>query len=283
MNQLKLSPIITIIAFFCLGAAPVSAGAQPKQHDPSLAVSADAAIRLHRAKRIVLVDVRRPGDFERLRIPGSLNIPLYAIKTKVFLESSSLVLVNQGFHYAELGDECRRLADRGFQVSILDGGLPAWKRRGGSLAGDLFALDTMKTVSPQVFMQEKDYESTLVVDISPTRSEASIRLIPNAKHMPVFDNSDRSIAELRGLININMPFQSIVIFNESGEQYENIEKRMNRMGIETFNLQGGLAGYQKYLEGLQLSRKPRSNRMKTVSNCKPCGERQNGETSPTNK
>ncbi len=46
---------------------------------------------------------------------------------------------------------------------------------------------------------------------------------------------------------------------------------MKGMGIDTYNLQGGIAGYQKYLEGLLLSWKPRDSRMKTVSNCKPCG------------
>jgi hypothetical protein len=45
------------------------------------------------------------------------------------------------------------------------------------------------------------------------------------------------------------------------------------MGIDSFHLQGGLAGYQKYLEGLILSWKPRDSRMKTVGNCKPCGEK----------
>ena len=47
---------------------------------------------------------------------------------------------------------------------------------------------------------------------------------------------------------------------------------MNRMGLDAFYLQGGVAEYQKYLEGLMLSWKPRDSRMKTVGNCKPCGK-----------
>ncbi len=131
----------------------------------------------------------------------------------------------------------------------------------------------MKAVSPQVFFRAKDYENTLVVDISPARSEASSRLIPYANHFPVLDDPDGSMPGLKKLISKNQPFHSIIIFNETGEQYEKAQSIMGRKGIETFNLQGGIAGYQKYLEGLMLSWKPRDSRMKTVSNCKPCGEK----------
>jgi rhodanese-related sulfurtransferase len=249
-----------------------------KKHDPALAISAEAVLyKLKRNQKLTLVDVRSKKDFERLHIPGSINIPPYAVKTKTFLRSAPVVLVNEGFRYAELESECRRLAERGFKVSILDGGLPAWKRNGGQLVGDLFALEDMKTVSSQVFFRAKDYENTLVLDISSQRSEASSRLIPYAEHLPILDSSDRSKSELRKLIKKNKPFQSIVIFNESGEQYEKAEKMMNRMGIETYHLQGGVAEYRKYLDGLLLSWKPRDSRMKTVSSCKPCGEKNKEE------
>jgi predicted sulfurtransferase len=89
----------------------------------------------------------------------------------------------------------------------------------------------------------------------------------------VLDDPAGSMPGLRKLITKNKPFHSIVIFNETGEQYEKAEKMMNRIGIDTFHLKGGVAGYQKYLEGLLLSWKPRDSRMKTVSNCKPCGEK----------
>ncbi len=245
-----------------------------KKHDPSLAISVEAVLyKLKRNQKFTLVDVRSRQDFQRLHIPGSINILLYAVKTKAYLKSASVVLVNEGFRYAELENECRRLAERGFMVSILDGGLPAWKRNGGQLVGDLFVLDAMKTVSSQVFYRAKDYENTLVLDISSQRSKASSQLIPYAKHLPVLDNSDRSMPGLRKLITKNKPFQSIVIFNESGEQYEKAEKMLNRLGIDPFYLQGGVAAYQKYLDGLMLSWKPRDSRMKTVGNCKPCGEK----------
>jgi len=247
---------------------------QLKTHDPSLAISVEAVLyHLKRNQPLTLVDVRRRPDFERLHIPGSLNIPLYAVKAKTYLKSMPVVLVNEGFNYSELQTECRRLGERGFKVSILDGGLPAWYRKGGQLTGDLLALDERKAVSPQAFFRAKDYENTEAVDISINRSDASNRLFPYAKHIPILPESNGSIPELKRLYKRSNPFQSIVILNETGEQYARAEKLLNRMGIESFYLQGGIAAYQKYLDGLMLSWKPRDSRMKTVGNCKPCGEK----------
>jgi rhodanese-related sulfurtransferase len=249
---------------------------KPKKHDASLAISAETILyRLKQNQELTLVDVRSRQDFDRLSIPGAVNIGLYAVKTKTYLKSAPVVLLNEGFRYAELEDESRRLAQRGFKVSILDGGLPAWQHQGGRLTGDYFALDEMKTVSAPVFFREKNYETTLVVDISPTRSDASRKLLPYALHLPGLDSDPASEAGLRKVIakGQKSPFQSVVIFSETGAQYERAQKCLSRMGIDAFILQGGLAGYQKYLEGLLLSWKPRNSRMKTVSNCRPCGER----------
>jgi len=206
-----------------------------KKHDPSLAISVEAVLyKLRQNQALTLVDVRSRQDFERLYIPGSVNIPLYAVKTKTYLKSAPVVLVNEGFRYAELENESRRLAERGFQVFILDGGLPAWERKGGKLTGDLFALDEMKSVSAAAFFREKDYEDTLVLDISPARSETSSRLIPYAQHIPGLAGNGASASELSKLVakNKNMPFQSVVIFDEAGSQYAKAKKIISRMGLD---------------------------------------------------
>ena len=76
---------------------------KPKQHESSFAISPDAVLyKLKQKQKITLIDVRNPEDFARLHIPGSLNIPLYAVKTKVFLKSFPIVLINAGFHYSPL-------------------------------------------------------------------------------------------------------------------------------------------------------------------------------------
>jgi rhodanese-related sulfurtransferase len=254
-----------------------------KKHDPSLAISVDAVLyKLRQNQNFTLVDVRSKEDFERLHIPDSVNMALYAVKTKTYLKSAPVVLVNEGFDYGPLEIECRRLAECGFQAFILDGGLPAWKRQGGLLLGDFFALDEIISVAPQVFYREKDFDNTQVIDISPQRSQTSDRLIPYAKHMPVLDEAGGTIPGLKKLLAKHKPFSAVIVFSETGEKYDRAEAILNRMGLDTFCLQGGLAGYQKYLEGLLLSWKPRDGRMKTVSNCRPCGEKPEEEASQTN-
>lgn len=244
-----------------------------KQHDAALAIK-PAAVRyqMRQNNGLTLVDVRSSREFERLHIPGSINIPLYAVKTKSHLKSAPVVLVNGGFRYAELASECRRLAAQGYKIFILDGGLPAWHRMGGQLTGDLFALDDMKTVSAREFFLEKDYETIVVVDISPTRSKASSRLVSYARHIPLEGNSKDSIEKFKTLGIKTSAFQAIIIFSSAGENYEKANIVLSQLGIDPFYLQGGVAGYQKYLGDLRLSWTPRNKRMKATGDCGPCKE-----------
>ena len=254
---------------------------ESRHYEASLAVSVKTVLyTLKQKQKLTLVDVRRPEEFAGLNIPGSINIPLYAIKTKSFLKSTPIIIVNAGYDHRQLEQEVRRLAERGFKASILVGGLAAWNRKGGRLTGDIFALEDMKNISPKVFFRQKYYENTLVVEISPHRSEASGQLLPYARHLPILDDADGSMPALRQLISKykNKSFFSVLIFNASGKQYAEAEKILNRMGLNAFYLQGGFAAYQKYLEDLQLSWKPRGSRIKTAGSCTPCGQKAKEET-----
>ena len=69
-----------------------------KRRNPAFAISAESVLQKMRENQdIVLVDIRRRVEFEKFRIPGSINIPLFAIKTKAFLKSKSLVIVDEGY------------------------------------------------------------------------------------------------------------------------------------------------------------------------------------------
>jgi len=246
-----------------------------QRHDASFAISPDTVIyKLKQKQKITLVDVRNPEDFARLHIPGSLNIPLYAVKTKFFLKSFIIVLINEGFNYSPLESECRQLKDLGFKAFILDGGLPAWKRKANRLAGDLFALEEMQTVSPHVFFQEKDCENTLVIDISPVQMEISRQLMPYSKHLPVPADLAEWTRKLDRIITShkNQSFLSILVFNETGDGYDRANKILAGLGVNAFYLQSGVTGYKRYLEDLMLSWSPRDSRIKTNRKCRTCSE-----------
>lgn len=259
-----------------------------KQYDASFAVSVEYVLyRLKQKQNITLVDVRRPDEFNRLKIPGSINIPLYAIKTKAFLKSSSLVLVNAGYAYSLLEKECRRLNDLGFTVSMLDGGLNAWRYRNGPLEGDLLQLKTFSRVSSRIFHQEKDFSNTIVIDVSGVRGSSSKQLIPAAIHLPQVGASanqpvrNLSLDDLRASVRENRknPNSAILITNQDGKGYEQIEKTIAKADLgPVFYLAGGLDGYRRFLDHLALSRKPQAKRVKTINECSPCGKK--GEDEP---
>lgn len=287
MNQLKMSTIITIIAFFCLSSAAISAGQQLKRHDPSLAVSADSAIRQHRKNRIFLIDVRNRKAFGTLRIPGTLNMPLYAVKTQPFLKSRPIVLVNEGFAGSLLERECRQLDQKGFKASILTGGLNAWRYRNGPLEGNLFEVKAFSTVTSRIFHQEKDLTKTIVIDVSEIRSSTSRQLIPAAIHLPQIGASAKQPIQNFSASDLNAsvreikknPNSAILITNQDGKGYEHIEKTIAKANLgPVFYLAGGLSGYSRFLEHLALSRKPQAKRVKTINECSPCGKKSGSES-----
>jgi len=65
-----------------------------KQYDACLAISPHTVqYNLEQKQKITLIDVRNPKDFARLHVPGSINIPLHAVKTKFVLKSFLIVFL----------------------------------------------------------------------------------------------------------------------------------------------------------------------------------------------
>ena len=289
---MRLASLILLLfgfAYSALGASKTIVSAKPrdpinvsiKQYDASFAVTPKVVFyKLKYKKGVTLIDIRSPQDFERLRIPGSMNIPLHFIKTKTFLKATTIVLIHAGFSYSRLISECRRLKALGFKISILDGGLSVWHRKGGWLVVDLLALNEMRTISPREFLPESRYRNVFLIDISPDQTAESIRILPHAVHLPNLIHSSSSQNSFQQMIKArkNQPFQSIMVFSSTGEGYAETKRMMDRKRINAFFLQGGLAAYNQYLENLALSWQSRDSRTRAVSNCKRCGEKSEAET-----
>jgi rhodanese-related sulfurtransferase len=242
-----------------------------KKRDHSLFISAESVLsKIKQKQKIVFIDVRNPTEFETVRIPGSINIPLYFIKSRAFLKLEPLVLVNTGYPCSQMEEEFKRLRDKGFKARILRGGILSWYHSGGQLKGDLFALNGYNKISPRSFFQEKDYTNQIVLDVSKEHTQASKQLIPYATHIPFFNNLN--LRDLRaGALN-KADTNYFLIFNENGDHYEKIEKIMRKKGLEnTFYLTGGLDAYEKYLQHLVLSMQPRDSRIQGIDKCKNCG------------
>ena len=243
-----------------------------KKPDHSLVISVESVLfKIEQKQKIIFVDVRNPIEFETVRIPGSINIPLYFIKSKAFLKLKPLVLVNTVYPYSQLERECKSLRNKGFNTAILTGGILSWYRKGGQLKGDLLALNSYNKISPRIFFQEKDYANQMVLDVSKEHTQISKQLIPYATHIPYFNNLN--LGDLRVAAVNKADNKNFLIFNENGDHYEKIEKIMQKKGLEnTFYLTGGLNAYERYLQNLVLSRQPRDSRIQRIDKCRNCGD-----------
>ncbi len=228
--------------------------------------------RLKEGQNIVLVDVRSKKAFEAFSVPGSLNIPLFAIKTKPFLKSQLLVLLNEGYNELELERECEQLADSGFNVRILNGGLYYWKQKGGSLKGDPFSQKELSKMPPSVFFVEQHDGTWLVIDVTSPKSPEANGLIPSAISVPFSGNTREFVSSLMKILAADKNSQecSLLLFNNKGEKYDNIEKCLHDAGLNAFFLKGGIQAYKGFLERQATMKEAKHNTKTVVEDCPTC-------------
>jgi rhodanese-related sulfurtransferase len=276
--------IVMVICFFPTKAPPIekAATSEPlqslvsivKKRNPAFAISVAAVLHKIKEKQtITLIDVREKGRFETVNIPGSISIPLYAVKTKTYFKSTPLILINEGYNYEPLERECAHLRKVGFQVWILNGGLYGWKQGGGPLNGDHFAQAELNKVPSPIFFTEKAYEEWLIIDISSSKQTQTSSLIPKAIRIPYSKNTAVFTSRLQKAVaprKIN-PLRSLIFFNETGEDYNTIEKVIHNAGYkEAFFLKGGLAAYERFVTNLALIKQARENSKRTIKRCLNC-------------
>lgn len=131
-------PVRAFAAAFVLTATAATCRAfpDPTKTAPSL-YSAPGEVYGASGKPVapLLVDVRDAEDYAAFRIHGSINVPLFALKTKTFPSDEALVLIDRGDDPSSLEKEYAFLRSKGWRVSILNGGLARWKSDGFPLEG----------------------------------------------------------------------------------------------------------------------------------------------------
>ena len=233
----------------------------------SLAVTAAELLnKTKQDRRMTIVDVRSSEEFERLRIPGSINVALHAVKAKAYLKTQPFTLVGVGFEWRDLESECNRLELSGFKPSILFGGLVAWQSQGGPLEGDRLLVATYKEIPAQLFFYEKNYKDIKVFDVSAKPLPDAQKLIQGNVHAENIE----SLVKLA--IQNDYTYRTLVLFNENGEQYEKFDAALKKAGIpNAFYLKGGISGYRHFLENTTLSWKSKKERIVTLGACGTCG------------
>jgi rhodanese-related sulfurtransferase len=245
-----------------------------KKRDPSLMISVEDVLPRSKDKpEKLLIDVRPRHDFEKVRIPRSINIDLFAVRTKDFLKAQPIVLVNEGYRYAQIEEETRRLRSSGFTVTILDGGLTNWRHKKGPLEGDDVAQRELNRVPPRVFFEEKDYDHWLVMDATSELQQGCLRLIPTSLSLGLPTHTKELVRQMKAIWERNRirPFPIILIFDERGKSYERIDRIASSSGLPPVHfLQGGINGYRAFLEQQAILLQHSGLHEKRVGRCTSC-------------
>lgn len=239
-----------------------------KGYDASLMISpATLMQKIKQKEDLFLVDIRHEKQFKTFKIPGSINIQLSFIKTKTFLKLKPIVLIHKSIAYSEMVRNIKELNNKGFNIKILQGGLAAWKHKGGHLAGNPFAQKELNKISARTFFMEKGYDDWVLIDASSKLSKNKI--IKKALQAPLPEKIPGLIESI--FLKSNNPLTGVIIFNQSGEDYSTLETKISQAyGHRIFYLQGGLEEYQKFLNFQMLANKPKSDRIKNSDHCEPC-------------
>ncbi len=87
--------------------------------------------KLKEGSGLWLIDVRNAAAYEAIHIEGSVNIPLDVLMHKKFPAQKTLILVDDALGQKSAREAADALAKRGQeQVSVLEGGIPAWRIEG---------------------------------------------------------------------------------------------------------------------------------------------------------
>jgi len=247
--------------------------AEMKKSDTGYVVSAEAVLKNIRDKQdVVLVDIRNKAEFEKFRIPDSINIPLFAVKTKDFLKSKSLILINEGYNQTQLRQACEELNAAGFRASFIYGGLNAWKENRGLIEGDPFAQQELNKIKPLDFLAEKDDDNRIIIDVSSSDTKNNRSLLPKSLHIPYQKDENNFVSAFQRELakQKDKPFSSVLIVSQNGDQYENIQKAVRKADVKNvFFLRGGIEAYQKFSDEQKVIRQEKDASVKTKK-CSRC-------------
>jgi rhodanese-related sulfurtransferase len=246
-----------------------------RECDPSLLISVESFLKqLKKREKTILIDVRNAWDFQKFRIPGSINIPLFSIKEKAFLKSCAIVLVNEGYGYNKLEKECENLKKSGFpSVWILDGGMRSWECGGGHIEGDVFAVNGLIRVPAREFFNEKDYEHWVLVDIAPEGGTNARWWMPQSVAVPFSGNKNDLIAQVHAMRKpgVDGGRSLILLYDAKGEHAEAVDHLLREANMDgVFYLEGGANAYKAFLMQQAAAWQPSHSVKKTEKKCAHC-------------
>lgn len=200
----------------------------------------------------LIIDVRDRRDFQKSNIPGSINFPLSSLHTKTNLKSASMVLVAESYRLSELAAAALLLNSSGFaSVSVLGGGLSAWSAAGRELDGE--GLSFPQKMPADKLVAHKHKSDWLIIDVSTglISSESDQRVI----YRPLSTNPGEfahEVAQKAQNLSASLGVgPQVLLVDSDGTGYGEAFKLLpESLKPYTYYVDGGLAGYRSYAQGL---------------------------------
>jgi rhodanese-related sulfurtransferase len=218
-----------------------------------------------------LIDIRHESYFKKLHIPSSINIPLFALKTKSFLKKQNIILINQGYGYQNMLATFRILDHNGFQsVKILKGGLNAWYQADRPIVGDIFQLRELNLIPPDALYADQMFQHILIVEIYKNNQIGIDQYFP--KLIPVQLKTTSAALDTINNHIINdkkTPLYVVIIFGKDVKKKHLKTELYKKIMAPVFFIKGGLGAYKTFIETqFRLTRK--KNQVIKKRNCSLC-------------
>lgn len=224
------------------------------RRDKNCYLDSKEAARLVNQKQAILVDIRDPKEFANYRIPGSLNINPQHLKTKPFLHNKQVILVDEGHSYASLEALCHDLREKGFKrVAVLDGGLNAWRREVGPLAGEIHGQKILNRMSPSQFYHERKYFHWKLVDLEELEANQQTQ----TKESFEISNSSGTVESWRTALvqaatTEEDPPPYLLVVTVDGSGFDSFLTALQGTDLlHVYFLEGGRQGYERFLRSQQ--------------------------------
>lgn len=194
-----------------------------------------------RTGRRLAVDVRPSTAFAAAHIPGSANVPAFALPTKAFLRERPLALVGNGFDRSVLLRLCGRLREQGFtDVSVLRGGVAAWRQSVGDLAGGDAVWSPVERIAPRDLFRERKHAPVTLIDLT-----AALAAAGGAKSAP----REAAAEQVRAASAKTEMSALLVTYTADGSGYDLFQQLQlsGPDGRALFFLADGERGWRSYL------------------------------------
>jgi rhodanese-related sulfurtransferase len=219
--------------------------------------------------RPLLVDVRPAVAYAGYRIPGSVNIPLYALKTKRYLRARSIVLVADGNSQRQLLTVCGQLKDQQFRhVQVLAGGMPSWVLHGGDVIGQAPVSTELVAIAPRQFFKQQASQHWILA-LDPTASDQDKGLFAGHSIILLGKSPESSVARIRALAakrEGKAPLRVLVVQASIDNAY--LSRIAHGLGdVQVRYLSGGVEAYRAYLEARSAILSPIQQPLSTRKRC----------------